>query len=324
MLQGPPCTGSCVHGRCNAAVRKLSPSACECNIGWTGIVCDIPVVQLSASSNISVSLPLASETWQFFWFIVPPTATSFSVTFSRFGLIGDPDFYVQQSIPPSVSSSVVKSTACDSCKSTPLPPAVLHVDSASYKTPLPGLWFAGVFASCCNGSAATASLRMTNPMCAAKGPDHVLGCDGACVKIGESILEYDACGICGGNSSSCTLPNVPTPSPPTPSPSPQPNQPQSNPESLSDQGPEQLKGGAVGGITIAVIYYVLSACVSMFVFNRVRGSDRPVRLRTASFLWCLFGFTGAHRFYTKHTITGFIWLFTCGLCGMTPKQQFCI
>ena len=65
MLQGTPCTGSCVHGRCNAAVHKLSPSACECNIGWTGIVCDIPVAQLSASSNHSVSSPLASETWQF-------------------------------------------------------------------------------------------------------------------------------------------------------------------------------------------------------------------------------------------------------------------
>jgi hypothetical protein len=30
----------------------------------------------------------------------------------------------------------------------------------------------------------------------------------------------------------------------------------------------------------------------------------------------LFGLTGAHRFYTKHTITGFVWLFTCGLGGV--------
>jgi hypothetical protein len=263
-----------------------------------------------------VSLPLDSDTWQYFWFIVPPSATSFSLTFTRLGLKGDPDFYVQQGVPPSISSFVVKSTECDSCSPTPLPPAVLHVDSASYQTPLSGLWFAGVFASCCNGSAATASLRVTNTMCKSKGSNYVLGCDGVCVKIGESVVDYDSCGVCGGNSSSCFRPHIPTPSPPIPSPSPQPSQPESRPDVVTTQDAQELKGGAIGGITIAVIYYVLSACVSLFVFNRVRASDRPVRLRIASFLWCLFGLTGAHRFYTKHTITGFIWLFTCGLCGV--------
>jgi TM2 domain-containing membrane protein YozV len=316
MLQGSPCTGSCVHGHCNSASRKLSPSACVCDIGWTGIVCDIPVSKLSASSNRSITLPLAVETWQYFWFIVPPSASSFSVTFARLGSTGDPDFYVQQGIPPSVSSFVVHSTQCDSCSPVPLPPAVLHVDSASYKVPLPGLWFAGVFASCCNGSAATISLRVSNADCRGQGPDYVIGCDGVCVESGSGIVDYDTCGICGGNGSSCFLPYVPTPSPP-PMPSPQPGQPpDSNPGSVTVQDSQVLQGGSIGAITIAVIYYVCSACVSLFVFYRVRGSVRPVRLRTASFLWCLFGLTGAHRFYTKHTITGFIWLFTGGVCGV--------
>jgi len=319
MLQATPCTGNCVHGRCNSASRKLSPSACECNIGWTGIVCDIPVSKLSASSSISTSVHLAVETWQYFWFVVPPSASSFSVTFARSGSTGDPDFYVQQGIPPSVSSSVVHSTQCDSCSPVPLPPAVLHVDAASYKVPLPGLWFAGVFASCCNSSAATLSLRVTNAACLSKGSNYLLGCDGVCAEIGGNIIDYDTCGVCGGNGSSCVLPFVPTPSPPpipSPTTSPQPSQPESNPGSAASQDSQVLQGGSIGAITLAVIYYVCSACASVFVFCRVRGSVRPVRLRIASFLWCFFGFTGAHRFYTKHTITGFIWLFTGGLCGV--------
>ena len=32
-------------------------------------------------------------------------------------------------------------------------------------------------------------------------------------------------------------------------------------------------------------------------------------------LW-LFGFTGAHRFYFGHTLTGILWFFTAGLCGI--------
>jgi TM2 domain-containing membrane protein YozV len=32
-------------------------------------------------------------------------------------------------------------------------------------------------------------------------------------------------------------------------------------------------------------------------------------------LW-IFGFTGAHRFYFGHQITGTIWFFTGGLCGI--------
>lgn len=314
MRQGSPCVNNCINGYCNAASRKLSPSACECYTGWTGIVCDIPVAKLSASSNESVSLPLASETWQYFWFIVPPSASSFSVTFARLHSMGDPDFYVQQGVPPSVSSFVVKSTQCDSCSPRPLPPAVLHVDAAGYKNPLPGLWFAGVFASCCNASSASVSLRATNAVCQTKGPNYVLGCDDVCVEIGGSIVDYDSCGVCGGNSSSCNVPNPP-PSP-IPTPGQHPDQPDAGPESETSKSSQELKGGAIGAITVAVIYYVFSACVSLFVFCRVRGSVRPVRLRVASFLWCLFGFTGAHRFYTKHTITGFIWLFTCGLCGV--------
>jgi hypothetical protein len=312
MRQGSPCTNSCVKGHCNAASRKLSPSACECLIGWTGIVCDIPVSKLSASSNESISLPLASETWQYFWFIVPPSASSFSVSFARLHSMGDPDFYVQQGIPPSVSSYVVKSTQCDSCSPEPLPPAVLHVDKDGYKNPLSGLWFAGVFASCCNASAASVSLRATSAVCQTKGPNYVLGCDDVCVEIGGSIVDYDSCGVCGGNGSSCTDPS-PSP-PPAPTPGQIPDQPSFSPETY--EKPQELEGGAIGGITVAVTYYVFSACVSLFIFFRVRGSVRPVRLRVASFLWCLFGFTGAHRFYTKHTISGFIWLFTCGLCGI--------
>ena len=276
----------------------------------------MPVAMLSASSQSSVSSPLSQETWQFFWFIVPPTATSFSVTFARLGSIGDPDFFVQQGVPPSVSSYVVHSVECDTCSPTPLPPAVLHVDSTSYQAPLAGLWFAGVFASCCsNQSAATASLSVSNLICDSKGPDFVLGCDGVCVERGGSIVDYDSCGVCGGNGSSCIQPHAPPPTPPPDSP---PSQPQSNASDAKSFGPEvqELEGGAIGAITVAVLYYVFSACVSLFVFYRVRGSVRPVRLRTASFLWCLFGFTGGHRFYTKHTITGFVWLFTCGLCGI--------
>ena len=175
---------------------------------------------LSASSNSSVSLQLAQETWQYFWFVVPPTATSFRVTFVRLGSFGDPDFFVQQGVPPSVSSSVVHSIECDSCSPIPLPPAVLHVESTSYQASLTGLWFAGVFASCCNGSSATVSLSVSNVLCDSKGPDYVLGCNGVCVSKGGAIVDYDSCGVCGGNGSSCFQPHAPPPTSPPDTPPP--------------------------------------------------------------------------------------------------------
>lgn len=38
--------------------------------------------------------------------------------------------------------------------------------------------------------------------------------------------------------------------------------------------------------------------------------------KTIGYLLWLFGFTGAHRFYYGRQITGVIWFFTLGLCGI--------
>ncbi len=38
--------------------------------------------------------------------------------------------------------------------------------------------------------------------------------------------------------------------------------------------------------------------------------------KTIGYITWLFGFTGAHRFYYGRPITGTIWLFTLGLCGV--------
>lgn len=46
---------------------------------------------------------------------------------------------------------------------------------------------------------------------------------------------------------------------------------------------------------------------------------RDRRTVTAAYLlWvpCLFGVSGLHRFYTGRWVSGLIWLFTGGLCGI--------
>lgn len=42
----------------------------------------------------------------------------------------------------------------------------------------------------------------------------------------------------------------------------------------------------------------------------------PTHSKTIGYLLWLFGFTGAHRFYFGKPITGVIWFFTLGLCGI--------
>lgn len=44
----------------------------------------------------------------------------------------------------------------------------------------------------------------------------------------------------------------------------------------------------------------------------------PRSVRMAYLLWVpsMFGVAGIHRFYTGHRITGLLWLFTVGLCGV--------
>jgi TM2 domain-containing membrane protein YozV len=48
----------------------------------------------------------------------------------------------------------------------------------------------------------------------------------------------------------------------------------------------------------------------------VRRSERNVGLAYLLWLPTLMGVNGLHRFYTGRWISGFIWLFTGGLCGI--------
>ena len=45
-------------------------------------------------------------------------------------------------------------------------------------------------------------------------------------------------------------------------------------------------------------------------------SDRSVGWAYAMWLACFFGFFGIHRFYSGRWISGLVWLFTGGLCGV--------
>ena len=47
-----------------------------------------------------------------------------------------------------------------------------------------------------------------------------------------------------------------------------------------------------------------------------RHSDREVGWAYMLWLPCVFGVSGLHRFYTGRYVSGIIWLFTGGLCGL--------
>lgn len=44
--------------------------------------------------------------------------------------------------------------------------------------------------------------------------------------------------------------------------------------------------------------------------------NAPTHSTTIGYLLWIFGFTGSHRFYFGKPITGIIWFFTLGLCGI--------
>jgi TM2 domain-containing membrane protein YozV len=48
----------------------------------------------------------------------------------------------------------------------------------------------------------------------------------------------------------------------------------------------------------------------------VRRDPRSVGLAYLLWLPCFFGISGLHRFYTGRWISGLVWLFTGGLCGI--------
>mmetsp|Transcript_51358 Transcript_51358/g.111639 ORF Transcript_51358/g.111639 Transcript_51358/m.111639 type:complete len:268 (-) Transcript_51358:39-842(-) len=79
--------------------------------------------------------------------------------------------------------------------------------------------------------------------------------------------------------------------------------------------PTPTAGPSTTYIGPLVTYLVLGLVVCGFSYRSSLGNG-PRSLTIAYTLWFFFGFMGAHRLYTRRTLTGIVYFFTAGLFGI--------